>query len=663
MRSAFGPILIALAVVSSSAAVHSVAFTPRPHIHAHDLLGIQMRSETLGGLPDTINALFYGSGKCLGCHGEDPNDYASLAGQTFPMEPLPDAWDVNVVDDWRSSIMANSTKDPFWRAKVRHEVITNPGHALALEDKCTSCHAPVGHFAAHHEGVEFYSLLEALTDSLALDGVNCAVCHQQDPEGIGTRFSGEMTFVEDTIFGPYGGGKDEYPVQYQPMQSFIGFYPMYGQHMTESESCAACHTLITSSVDLDGEYTGATVIEQATYHEWVNSVYESGPEQQECQGCHVPRIDDPVTIASGYAWLQPRSPFGLHYFVGANTHMLRMLRNNVDSLGLSATEAQFDSTLDRTLAMLQNQTLELDAAFLMDDGGAPRVEVTLTNQAGHKFPSGYPARRAWVEMLITADGAAGTDTLLHSGAWNPATGHILGQEDVAWEPHHDVIEGDEDVVIYELVLGDVNGDPTTLLERAHAHLKDNRLVPRGFSTAHVVYDTTAIVGDALMDPNFNLDATGQEGSGSDRIQFLLPPTFTGYGTLQFECNVWYQSLPPKWVAPMLELQGDSLIEGFRQLYAEFAPLPERIASASGEATVDALDEAQRFNLTAWPNPSNGSGVTVEGAGPIGHYRLLDATGKLVEEGACPQQRLRMALPSSGAFFLHTDQGRVTLVRH
>ena len=651
--------LLALLLVSASATWQLGAFAPRTVIQAHQGLEYHMRSDVLGGLPDTINALFYGSGKCAGCHGEDPNDLASIAGQTFPMVPQPDGWDVNVVDDWRSSIMANSTKDPFWRAKVRHEVITNPAHAAGLEDKCTSCHAPVGHFSAHHEGAEYYSLLEALTDSLALDGVNCAVCHQQAPEGIGTRFSGDMTFVEDTIFGPYGGGKDEYPVQYQPMQSFIGFYPMYGQHMAESESCAACHSLITSSVDLEGEYTGSTVIEQATYHEWVNSVYESGPEQQECQGCHVPRIDDPVTIAGGYAWLQPRSPFGLHYFVGANTHMLRMLRNNVDSLGLSATEAQFDSTIARTLAMLEEQTLDLSADAILDDG-LPRIEVTLENKAGHKFPSGYPARRAWLEVKVTGDD---NSTLFHSGAWNPETGHIIGQEDVSWEPHHNVISDDDDVAIYELVLGDVNGDPTTLLERAHAHLKDNRLVPRGFSTTHAVYDTTAIIGAAETDPDFNLNTEGEEGTGADRIQYLLPEGWSSQEALSVECTVWYQSLPPKWVAPMLEIEGDSLIDGFRQLYEDFAPVPERVTSTSFDLVIDGVQDDIAEALQAWPNPTQDGALTVQGRSNLGDYQLLDAAGRMVEQGRCTQSTLRLHLPANGTYFLRTEQGHVTLLRN
>ena len=57
--------------------------------------------------------------------------------------------DVNVVDDWRSTMMANSAHDPFWKAKVSHEVQVNPAHQAQLEDKCTSCHAPAGRHDKH----------------------------------------------------------------------------------------------------------------------------------------------------------------------------------------------------------------------------------------------------------------------------------------------------------------------------------------------------------------------------------------------------------------------------------------------------------------------------------------------------------------------------------
>ena len=656
MRRATFLFLLALLFAGSSAVLQLGAFAPKAVIDVHSGLDIHWRSASEGALPDTVNALFAGSGKCAGCHGEDPNDLASIPGQTFPMEPMPDGPDVNVVDDWRSSIMANSTKDPFWRAKVRHEVITNPGHAAGLEDKCTSCHAPVGHFSAHHDGAEYYSLLEALSDSMALDGVNCSICHQQDEDGIGTRFSGEMTFVEDTIYGQYGGGKDEYPVQSQNMQNFIGFYPAFGAHMSQSESCAACHSLITESVDLEGEYTDSTVIEQATYHEWLNSIYAEGPEAIECQGCHVPRLDEPVTIAAGYAWLQPRMNYGLHYFVGGNTHMLRMLRENVDSLGLTATEAQFDSTIERSLDMLHNQTLEVT----MELTGGDAFEVELLNLAGHKYPSGYPARRSWIELIMVASG----DTAFHSGAWDPTTGSIEGQLDVPWEPHHDFITNSDQVQIYELVLGDVNGNPTTLLERAYAHLKDNRLTPQGFVSNHPVGDTTAVYGHAAFDSNFNLTSDGTEGTGADKVYYQIPESLFGQN-IEVTCKVWYQSIPPKWVAPMLELEGDSLIDGFRQLYSEFIPTPELVGYASMTADLTSILETQErgLELTAGPNPTRNGQVLVQSpSGIIGNWVLYDAAGRQVENGETSASRLSLQLPTSGQYVLKTNVGSVRLIR-
>ena len=131
-------------------------------------------------LPDTSNALFTGSGKCAGCHGADPIAFANVTA---------DGQDINPTDQWRSSLMANSAKDPFWRAKVAHEVAINPDHQLELEDKCTSCHAPLGHFNAHHLGEDHYAMAQLFHDTLAMDGVSCVACHQQAPT-VGNTFSG-----------------------------------------------------------------------------------------------------------------------------------------------------------------------------------------------------------------------------------------------------------------------------------------------------------------------------------------------------------------------------------------------------------------------------------------------------------------------------------------
>jgi len=184
----------------------------------------------------------------------------------------------------------------------------------------------------------------------------------------------------------------------------------------------------------------------------------------------------------------------------------------------------------------------------------------LRNKAGHKFPSGYPSRRAVIEFLAVTEA---NDTLFHSGKLQ-SDWEVVGL-DPEKEPHYDVIQSDDQVQIYEVVIGDVNGDFTTVLERGATYLKDNRLPPLGFTTAHSTYDTSVIAGAALQDPDFNVEG-GLEGSGTDRVRYHIP--LNGYaGQVQVLAQVHYQSLPPRWMAPMLAEQTPE-IDAFRAMFEE-----------------------------------------------------------------------------------------------
>jgi hypothetical protein len=114
---------------------------------------------------------------------------------------------------------------------------------------------------------------------------------------------------------------------------------------------------------------------------------------------------------------------------------------------------------------------------------------------------------------------------------------------------------------------------------------------------------------------------------------------------------------------MLELEGDSLIDGFRQLYAEFSPQPERVADTTMEVMLDRVTEQDKIALTAWPNPSADGRVQVNGPMALGDYILFDATGRQVESGRCPQGRLVLQLPAAGRYVLRTEAGSITLLRH
>ena len=630
------------------AGIVNFGFTPSEGENYHDpneLIQYQAMAAD-AELPLGENGLFAGSGKCAGCHGYDPQENAGLT---------PSGWDVNVTDHWRSSIMANSANDPFWKAKVSHEVAVNPGNQEELEDKCTSCHAPMGRFGAHYAGESHYSMEMLALDSLGKDGVSCLACHQQDPENAGNFFSGDLEFVEDTVWGPYGGPEDDIPLFGQPMTSFVGYEPLYLPEFEKSETCAGCHTLITNTADLDGNATGGTFVEQATYHEWLNSIYaeSTDPEAQECQGCHMPRINDPVVISANYVFLQGRSPYGLHTMVGANTFMLQMFRDNVEELDLTATAEQFDSSLFKTRQMLQTQSLELelDEAYYQNDTLA--FEVFMRNIAGHKFPSGYPARRAFVEFIVT-DGEG--NELFTSGKLQEDY-EVEGQNET-FEPHYDVIDNSEQVLIYEQVLADVNDDVTTVLERADHLLKDNRLAPKGFSINHEVYDTTLVEGLALTDPTWNHE-DGVEGSGTDRVTYKVK--MNGYeGEVNVSAKMFYQSLPPKWMEEMFAVDTPE-INYFEDKYNDQGSDPVLIAEDTYFTTVTSVPNLALSAVSVYPNPSTTGQIRLKSPDTqLRNLEVYDGSGKLIENVQLNGNFFQMTLPNvSGVYTLviTTDAGR------
>lgn len=546
-------------------------------------------------LPMGRNRYFAASGECYGCHGPDTtNDYASLNAEGV---------DVNVADDWRSTMMANSAHDPFWRAKVSHETTLNPGHKAQLEDKCTSCHAPMGRYDMYYRHAGLFSIDSLVESPLALDGVSCLACHMQSADSLALNFSGHLIFDTNHVaYGPYTN------VFGPPMTSFVGYEPLYGAHINDAGLCAGCHTLITATADLEGNPTGDHFVEQATYHEWVNSIYDtdSNPEGGvSCQGCHVPRIDDAVVISANYLFLQGQSPFGLHHFAGANTFMLELLKNNSAQLGLTATATQFDSTIARTDRMLKQNSLLLQANVTGRDADTAFIDVLLTNIAGHRFPSGYPSRRAFIELVVLNEA---NDTMFRSGGWDQDY-EVIGH-DADWEPHHDVVRQPDQAQIYEMVMGDVNGDKTTVLERAKEPLKDNRLVPIGFRTDHPSYDTTLIAGVPASDVDFNHGTTGTEGSGTDITHYHVP--MGGYtGTITVRTRIWYQAAPPRWMEEMFE-HNTPEIDFFRDMFEAADGSPVLVKEHEFIDFSTGIDDLRELGVRIFPNPVTNGLLRVEG---------------------------------------------------
>src|SRR6202790_4000155 len=125
-----------------------------------------------------LKPAFQTSNRCLACHN----------GLTTPSGK-----DVSIGFDWRSSIMANCARDPYWHASVRREDIDHPESKAVIEDECATCHMPMARYEAKVEGHkgEVFAHLPFADDpkknASAEDGVSCSICHQIGTEQLGTR--------------------------------------------------------------------------------------------------------------------------------------------------------------------------------------------------------------------------------------------------------------------------------------------------------------------------------------------------------------------------------------------------------------------------------------------------------------------------------------------
>src|SRR5438874_1648728 len=269
---------------------------------------------------------FQTSDRCLACHN----------GLTTPL-----GQDVSIGFDWRSSIMANSARDPYWQASVRREDMDHPESRGQIEDGCADCHMPIARYEAKLHGRlgEVFAHLpfdrDLKNNASAEDGVSCSVCHQIGREKLGSRESFNGGFVVDPP-----QLKDNHP-EYGPfviqngqahiMQSSSGgFRPTEASHIQDSAVCATCHTLYTRSLSADGKELGSFP-EQMPYLEWLHSDYS---QKKSCQSCHMPQVQGDAPIAAVLGVLRPG--IRQHTFVGANFFMLRMLNLHRDDLSVSA---------------------------------------------------------------------------------------------------------------------------------------------------------------------------------------------------------------------------------------------------------------------------------------------------------------------------------------
>jgi hypothetical protein len=345
-------------------------------------------------------------------------------------------------DTWVTSIMAQSARDPIFHAAL---AVANQDVNLG-GSTCLRCHAP-GAFLG--ERTSTGTTADFIPEDF--DGINCNFCHRVVNPELGALsavgYPGDAAAPDVPIISalaasgliPIGDGNARYVVD--PDDARRGPFSDVPQNLHGMSSSGAPVKLITSPYHRSSEFCGTChdvsnplysknkkgqfvlnalgmphptedpadmYPEQRTYSEWLNSSFVNGVGFKDhrfggndpdgvvssCQDCHMPKV-----IAGGcrfYEYGDPwfeRPDMPQHSFAGANTWVVQAIReqngpDEADALGL--TQDLIDQASARTIQMLQNAS----DMTLTQVGG--EIKVRVTNESGHKLPSGYPRRPSHV---------------------------------------------------------------------------------------------------------------------------------------------------------------------------------------------------------------------------------------------------------------------------
>jgi hypothetical protein len=196
--------------------------------------------------------------------------------------------------------------------------------------------------------------------------------------------------------------------------------------------------------------------------------------------------------------------------------------------------------------------------------------VKIENLSGHKFPTAYPSRRAWLEFvvydnrgkIVFASGRVNKSGQICDEQGRPIATELAGGPT---QPHFDTISKSEQVQIYETFMQDTDGNLTFALLRGSQFKKDNRLLPQGWSNQHAHAIATQPIGTEN-------DADFLAGTDTIDYELKLPS-----GRYKMEMRLLFQSLSSRYVAELLKVDTPE-VKSFAGFYKKANLDPEVIAT-------------------------------------------------------------------------------------
>lgn len=444
--------------------------------------------------------------------------------------------------NWQGSMMAHASRDPLFAANL---AIANQD-AADSGDLCLRCHFSRGWLAGRSVPTDGSLMQQA--DRI---GVSCDLCHRMvDPVyKAGVSPTNDLAILAALSFPGtnYGNGMfviDPSSIQRGPFTNAAAPHLFTTSAFHRSSAfCGTCHDVSNPAFtkDANGVYQPNTFNASSTsfsphaiapvertYSEWLASDYNStngvhapqfagnkpGGRVSTCQDCHMRDVAGYGCNTNLNAGVPYRTDVPLHDMTGGSTWLPGLLTNLYPS---EVNAAAIQAGINRATQLLTN------AATLAAADANGQLKVTVTNECGHKLPTGYPeGRRVWVNVKFYNEAA---QLLGESGAYNPTNG---------------VLTHDAEVKIYEVHPGIDTNISGLLGLSADASLhfvlnnkiyEDTRIPPRGFTNANF----EPFGGSPVEHPY-------AEGQYWDDSLYTLPA-----GAVRAEVKLFYQSTSKEFI--------------------------------------------------------------------------------------------------------------------
>ena len=279
-----------------------------------------------------------------------------------------------------------------------------------------------------------------------------------------------------------------------------------------------------------------------------------------------------------------RDKFSRHELLGINVSVLEMFNQFDEILGVRKIDYMTGSAeglrraIDNAIFQAETASAQISVSPLRIDGSDLVADVQIQNLAGHRFPSGVGFRRAFVEFTVF-DTPNNRDRLLWASGRTNALGVIVDQNGKPlpteffqknmrgerYQPHFSsshAITMQDQVQILEQVAEDPEGQITTSFLALFKTLKDNRLLPRGW-TLEGPPEADLPEGwiMATHPVGTDHDRTFTDGRGAAALTYRVPLSDLEGGEfdpkqLKVVATLYYQSIPPFYLKDRFKVAPD-----------------------------------------------------------------------------------------------------------